>query len=186
MKIQSSDSTLLFLFRQHTRTEFISFAFIRLLGEDLTNTNPNNTRSIENLQAVILNALEYVKKNFKCFGEVSQVFVDNSKNHKKSKKDLNTNPFGVLGAPQTTRNSSNKENYGGNSNTVTKNQSSKSEKKMFIKQNIQISLAFLKKICRLSKTYQERFREFLLILNQIETGAQTTKVKEQIRRALNQ
>lgn len=53
--------------------------------------------------------------------------------HKGSKKDLNSNPFGVVGS---TRNGSNKENYGGNSNTTAKNIGSKSEKKMFIKQNI--------------------------------------------------
>lgn len=55
---------------------------------------------------------------------------------------------------------------------------------MFIKQNIQISLAFLKKICRLSKAYQDKFKDFLYILNQIETGTQS-KIKEQIRRALS-
>ncbi len=36
-----------------------------------------------------------------------------------SKKDLNANPFGVGGGGVTTRNNSNKENYGsGNSNTA--------------------------------------------------------------------
>lgn len=52
------------------------------------------------------------------------------KNNKASKKDLNANPFNV-GQPST-RNSSNKENYGSATNS-TKNVSSKSEKKMFIK-----------------------------------------------------
>ena len=135
--------------RQHTRTHFISFAFIRVLEDELLNTG----RANENLSAVLLNALEYVKKNFKSFSEILSSPSSQIKANKQSKKDLNSNPFGVMGAPATTRNSSNKENYGGNSNTQTKNANSKSEKKMFVKQNIQISLAFLKKICRLTKAY---------------------------------
>ena len=80
--------------------------------------------------------MEYIKKNFKCFAETLQSMSNNSKATKIQKKDINSNPFGVEGAPATTRNSSNKENYGGNSCTVVKNVNSKSEKKMFIKQNI--------------------------------------------------
>lgn len=99
-----------------------------------------------------MNALDYIKKNIKSFTEIIENSVNNgNKNHKGSKKDLNSNPFGVIG-PGGSRNGANKENYGGNSNTTTcKNIGSKSEKKMFIKQNIQIALAFLKKICRLTK-----------------------------------
>lgn len=129
----------------------------------------------------MLNALDYIKKNLKCLHEI----IDSSKSQKNSKKDLNSNPFGV-GGPTSTRNATNKENYGGNSNTSQKIIGSKSEKKMFIKQNIQIAIAFLKKICRLSKANQDKFKDFLLILNQIESGAQATKVKDQIKRALIQ
>ena len=87
----------------------------------------------------MLNALDYVKKNIRCFSEIFTNSSIQNKNHKNSKKDLNSNPFGVVGGERTTnatRNGSNKENYGGNSNTTSKNISSKSEKKMFIKQNI--------------------------------------------------
>ena len=49
---------------------------------------------------------------------------------------------------------------------------------MLIKQNNQISIAFLKKICRLTRGNGERFRELIGILNQIENGIQVTKVKE--------
>lgn len=66
IKNQHTDSTLIFLLRQHCRTEFISFAFLRMLEEDLT----TGTRAPENLHAIILNALEYVKKNFKCLSEI--------------------------------------------------------------------------------------------------------------------
>jgi hypothetical protein len=111
-----------------------------------------------------LNALEYVKKNFKCLNDIllnASVTSNGNKASKNVKKDINSNPFGVGGGngALTTRNSQNKENYGTNSNN-NKNAGSKSEKKMFIKQNIQISLAFLKKICRISKTYQDKFKEF--------------------------
>lgn len=77
-----------------------------------------------------------MKKNFKCLNDIllsASVTTNNNKPSKSSKKDLNANPFGVGGnGAATTRNSSNKENYGGNSNT-SKNINSKSEKKMFIK-----------------------------------------------------
>ena len=162
MKTTSTDTSLEFLVRQHSRTHYIAFAFVRALEDEIG----GQARSHENLQQILLNALDYIKKNLKCFSEI----MDNQSGkqaHKSSKKDLNSNPFGVMGP---TRNSSNKENYGGNSNTTAKNIGSKSEKKMFIKQNIQIALAFLKKICRLNKTNQDKFRDMLSILNQIESG----------------
>lgn len=180
LKSWMTDSTVLFLLRQHTRTHFISYAFMRALEDDLI-----VGKSIEQLQAIILNALDYVKKNIKYFMEIvnSNNMSGGKLAHKASKKDLNANPFGVVGS-STTRNSSNKENYGGNSNTQ-KNASSKSEKKMFIKQNIQISLAFLKKICRLTKGYQEKFKEFIAILTHIEYGTQS-KIKDMVKRSLTQ
>jgi hypothetical protein len=122
----------------------------------------------------MLNSLDYIKKNLSGFIDM---FDNGSRNHKSSKKDLNSNPFGVLG-PGGSRNGPNKENFGGNSNTTIKNGGSKSEKKMIIKQNIQIAVAFLKKICRVSKPSTDKFKEFLLILTAIESGTQTTKVKE--------
>ena len=129
LKSWMTDSTLLFLLRQHTRTHFISYAFIRALEEDLM-----VGRATENLQAIALNALDYVKKNIKYFNEIvsSSSMTSGKQSHKASKKDLSANPFGVVGST-TTRNSSNKENYGGNSNTTQKNASSMSEKKMLIK-----------------------------------------------------
>jgi len=84
----------------------------------------------------MLNALDYVNKNFKCFSDIIYN-INNGNNLKQSsrnsKKDPNCNPFGVTSTQITTRNNSNKENYGGNTNTTNKNASSKSEKKMFIK-----------------------------------------------------
>lgn len=197
----SSDNSLLFLLRQHTRTHYIALAFVRGLEEELMGLS----KATDNLQAIVLNSLEYIKKNFKCLGDIvlAQSVSQNSKQtnggntgKQVSKKDLNSNPFGVggNGGGLTTRNNSNKENYGsGNSNTAKNiasqaaSNSSKSEKKMFIKQNIQIAIAFLKKICRLSKQFQERFRDFLQILSQIESGSSNAvKVKEHIKRALHQ
>ena len=87
---------------------------MRALEEDLI-----CGRSTENLQAIALNALDYIKKNIKYFNEIvsSNSMSGGKPSHKASKKDLNANPFGVVGST-TTRNSSNKENYGGNSNTT--------------------------------------------------------------------
>ncbi|CDW72561.1 nli interacting factor-like phosphatase family protein [Stylonychia lemnae] len=184
IQAQSNDSSFLSLLRQHTRTHFVSLAFVKALDEDLTGLN----RTTDNLQAIVLNALEYVKKNFKCLNDIllnASITSNGNKSNKNGKKDLNSNPFGVGGSGAVTTRNSNKENYGSTQNS-NKNAGSKSEKKMFIKQNIQISLAFLKKICRISKTYQDKFKEFQQILNNIETGAQTTKVKDQIKRALQQ
>ena len=52
----------------------------------------------------------------------------------------------------------------------------KSEKKMFIKQNTQITLAFLKKICRVKNT--EQYKELLSVVNRVESGQMASKVKE--------
>jgi hypothetical protein len=157
---------MLFLLRQHTRTHYIALAFVRGLQDELLGLS----KSSENLQAIVLNALEYIKKNFKCLGDIvlaqsvsqntKSVSTNNSSNTGKhlSKKDLNANPFGVGGGGSTT--TRNKENYASSSQNTAKNiaaqagqNSSKSEKKMFIKQNVQIAIAFLKKICRLSKQF---------------------------------
>lgn len=130
-----NDSSLEFLLRQHTRTQYISLAFVRALEDDLI---AGGARSNDNLQAILMNALDYIKKNLKSFSEIIENSANNAingKNNKGSKKDLNSNPFGVMG-PGGSRNGANKENYGGNSNTTNKNIGSKSEKKMFIKQNI--------------------------------------------------
>jgi hypothetical protein len=76
------------------------------LEDELTGKNVN-----ENLQAIIVNAMDYIKKNYKSFCDI---LVKSS--HKSSKKDLNSNnPFTASG--MTSRNGSNKENYGGASNT---------------------------------------------------------------------
>lgn len=57
-------------------------------------------RQTENLQAIALNALDYVKKNIKYFNEIisSCTMAGGKSGHKASKKDLNANPFGVVGA----------------------------------------------------------------------------------------
>lgn len=56
-----------------------------------------------------------------------------------------------------------------------------------MKHNNQVAIAFLKKLCRISKL--DKYREFLDILSEIEMGSATSntstkKVKEQIRKAL--
>jgi len=57
---------------------------------------------------------------------------------------------------------------------------------MQLKQNNQIAIAFLKKLCRLSKLYAERFSGFMGIINEIE-GSNITlsnrkrKIKSEIR-----
>ena len=81
-----------------------------------------------------MNAIDYIKKNLKSFAEIIECStkINTTNNHKSSKKDLNNNPFGVIG-PGGSRNTANKENFGGNSNTTNKNIGSKCEKKMFIK-----------------------------------------------------
>ena len=64
-----------------------------------------------------MNALDYIKKNLKCFSEIISI----KKTHN-TKKDINANPFGVVGSgATTTRNGANKENYGGSTNTTNKN-----------------------------------------------------------------
>lgn len=103
-KNSTSDSSFLFLIKQHSRTQFITFVFIRILEEELVGSRVN-----DNLLAILLNALDYIKKNFKAFSDI--IFKPSSK---PSKKDLNSNPFGVMGG---SRNGFNKENYGGASNT---------------------------------------------------------------------
>jgi mRNA-degrading endonuclease RelE of RelBE toxin-antitoxin system len=52
-----------------------------------------------------------------------------------------------------------------------------------------LAIALLKKLCRLSKSHYERFKDFFIILNEIELGnsagsTSTKKVKDQIKRAL--
>jgi hypothetical protein len=106
MKNHSHDNSFLFLVKQHSRTLFITFVFLRLLEDELTGKNIN-----ENLQGIILNALDYIKKNFKSFYDI----LVKSSSHKSSKKDINSNPFSSSAI--TSRNGSNKENYGGASNT---------------------------------------------------------------------
>lgn len=110
IKNSNTDTTLIFLLRQHSRTHFTALAFIRALEDELSGFSRVN----ESLQAIILNALDYVKKNIKTFSEIIDQQI---KNHKSSKKDLNSDPFGVSG-PVSSRNGANKENYGGNSNTT--------------------------------------------------------------------
>ena len=61
-----SDNTLLFLLRQHTRTHYIALAFVRGLQDELLGLS----KSTDNLSAIVLNALEYIKKNFKCLGDI--------------------------------------------------------------------------------------------------------------------
>ena len=85
------DNSLLFLVRQHSRTEFVSLAFVKVLEEELL----VGARSNENIQAIILNALDYTKKSLRCFSEIIQQM---QKAQKGSKKDLNANPFGVVAA----------------------------------------------------------------------------------------
>ena len=60
---------------------------------------------------------------------------------------------------------------------------------MQLKQNNQIAIAFIKKLCRLSKGYAERFTEFLGIINEIEgnninLSNRKRKIKSEIRSLL--
>ena len=103
-KGSSTDNSYIYLIRQHSRVMFITFVFMRILEDELISKNSNDT-----ISAIILNALDYIKKNFKAFCDI--LFKPSNKS---SKKDLNSNPFGVVGG---SRNGSNKENYGGASNT---------------------------------------------------------------------
>jgi hypothetical protein len=77
---------------------------------------------------MILNALDYVKKNLLSFSEL----LAGSVNSKNIKKDLSGSSMGASGS-NTSRNGYNKENLGTNSITSYKSGGSKSEKKMFIK-----------------------------------------------------
>ena len=54
---------------------------------------------------------------------------------------------------------------------------------MFIRQNMQISLAFLKKIGRISKSYADRFKELLTFISQIESNNYVQHIKRQILKA---
>ncbi len=61
---------------------------------------------------------------------------------------------------------------------------------MKIKQNNYATISLLKKLCRLSKPYQDKFKDFINILNDLELGtanqnSSTQKVKQQIKRALD-
>lgn len=69
IKVNINDTSFLFLLRQHTRTQYISLAFVRAMQDELTGLH-GISRTSENLQAIVLNTLEYVKKNFKCLSDV--------------------------------------------------------------------------------------------------------------------
>lgn len=62
------DNTLLFLVRQHSRTEFVTMAFVKVLEEELMGGAKQN----DSIQAILLNALDYTKKSLKCFIEIIQ------------------------------------------------------------------------------------------------------------------
>jgi hypothetical protein len=51
---------------------------------------------------------------------------------------------------------------------------------MIIKQNLQIALAFIKKMCRLSRNNTDKLKDLLEIIGQIENGTKSKGVKEQI------
>jgi hypothetical protein len=70
----------------------------------------------------------------------------------------------------------------GRSSSSRINGGSKTERKMLIKQNTQISLVYLKKICR-SKS-DEKFKEFLNILNKVDNGSQMIRVKECVKKLI--
>ena len=86
-------------------------------------------------------------------------------------------PFGGAGL----RN--NKENV--NINACVKKSITKSEKKMFIKNNTYITIAFLKKICRMKGT--KLFAEFYAIIEKVEQdmnngeGKINIRIKEEIK-----
>jgi hypothetical protein len=85
------DNSLLFLVRQHSRTEFVTMAFVKVLEDELMGGAKQN----ESISAIMLNALDYTKKSLRCFSEIIQQM---QKSNKLAKKDLNANPFGVGGA----------------------------------------------------------------------------------------
>jgi hypothetical protein len=62
------DNSLLFLVRQHSRTEFVTMAFVKVLEDELM----GGAKSSESISAIILNALDYTKKSLKCFSEIIQ------------------------------------------------------------------------------------------------------------------
>jgi len=152
-RVLTSDSSLIFLLKQHTRTQYMAYAFMQVFESEVS----GNSHSSESIQTIIINALNYIKQNFKIFSDIIQ---KPSNNKKAPKKELNANPFGVSGL--TSRNINNKENYDTHGNTQSQiSSNSKSENKMFIKQNNQIALAFMKKICRVSKNSGEKYKELI-------------------------
>ncbi|TNV86397.1 hypothetical protein FGO68_gene6899 [Halteria grandinella] len=148
------------LVRQHTRVQYLSFSFLRALEEDLLKTSQPLTQLDQNsTQGILLNALDYLRRNLRCIAELFNL-------------DMST------------------QNNSENSASMDQQIASKSENKIKLRQNTSIAIAFLKKLTRLSKAYQERFRDFVPILNNIEmegvmqSQVSQSKVKEQIRRAL--
>lgn len=58
----AADSTLLFLVKQHVRTHYLVFGFIRIFRDEL--------KTDDNLSINLLSTLDYVKKNLKALSEI--------------------------------------------------------------------------------------------------------------------
>ena len=63
-KMISSDPTLIFLLKQHSRTHYVCFVFLRLLDDELTNTYTDTVSSI------MYNAVDYLHKNVRTFLDI--------------------------------------------------------------------------------------------------------------------
>ena len=59
-----SDINTVFLLKQHTRTHYIAYVFIRLLEEELRVLNN------EHLSSIVSNVVDYLFKNIKVFSDM--------------------------------------------------------------------------------------------------------------------
>ena len=137
VKSLSPDSTLLLLLKQNSNTEFLTFAFLDLLEDELDKN--------DQLHSYCHSALLYNHQNAKSFMD----FLSGSGGGFAAKKK--DNPFGVA----------KKENVSG---AVTK-----TERKMLIKHNTMITLAFLKKICRAK--HARPFNELMSLITKVESDS---------------
>ena len=79
----TTDHNLIFLVKQHTRTHFMAYIFMRLLEEDLKN------KSNDNISSIMFNVIDNISKNVSILLEILEM------KQSSQKRDGNVNPFGV-------------------------------------------------------------------------------------------
>lgn len=119
-----------FLVRQHTWALYTCYGLAKALEDDLQ----RKQETAEAVQSSLLSSLEYLQRNLKCLADLLNLDVS----------PIRIKVQNLSGGAEQDENSSRTSN-----NQVCL----KTESKIKLKQNTSIAIAFLKKICRLSKHY---------------------------------